>query len=145
MTIRGGVPFHIDSSAVSLYDLKSLGRGYAEQEAFMKYVANNKLQIQAAFYFDLVTEVIGHPPARFSWIAVERDPPHMMAVHSAGEWLEIGRYEYQKILQHYRDFLQLSAKDLEKIKTSGYHEDERVLPVPAWFQKQYEQRGFDEY
>jgi len=145
MVIRGGVPFQVDSSAISLYDLKTLGKGNAEEEAFMKYVGNNGLHIQAAFYYDLVSEVLGHPPARFSWIAVEREPPYMMAVYSAEEWLELGRYEYQKNLQHYRDYLQMNAKDQEKLKTIGYHEDERILKVPAWILKQHEQRGFDEY
>jgi hypothetical protein len=145
MTIRGGVPFQIDSSAISLYDLKTLGKGFAEQEAFMKYVANNGLHIQAAFYYDLVTEVIGHPPARFSWIAIERDKPHMMAVYDASDWLDIGRYEYQRNLQHYRDYLQLTDAEREQAMVSGYHQDERVLPVPGWVSKQHEQRGFDEY
>ena len=145
MTVRGGVPFHVDASAVSIYDVKTLGKGKADIDEFMKYVGNNKLHIQAAFYYDLVTEVIGHPPARFSWIAIEREPPFKMAVYNAEDWLDIGRFHYQKNLQHYRDYLQLSADSRDRVKNAGWNPDEQILPVPAWTQKQFENRGFDEY
>jgi hypothetical protein len=144
-TKRGGVPFKIDASAINLYDFKTLGKGKAHPDEFMKYVGNNGLHVQAAFYFDIVKEILGHEPARFSWIVVEREPPHMCAVYNAEDWLELGRYEYTKNLQHYRDYLQLDPKKQEALNHSGYHEDERVLKVPGWIQKQHEQRGFDEY
>lgn len=144
-TKRGGVPFKVDASAINLYDFKTLGKGKARQEEFEKYVGNFGLHIQAAFYYDLVKEVLGHEPARFSWIVVEREPPHMCAVYNAESWLELGRYEYTKNLQHYRDYVQLDPEKQKSLQRSGYHEDERVLGVPGWIQKQHEQRGFDEY
>ena len=144
-TKRGGVPFKIDASAINLYDFKTLGKGKAHPDEFMKYVGNYGLHIQAAFYYDIVTEILGHEPARFSWIVVEREPPFMSAVYNAEDWLELGRYEYTKNLQHYRDYLQLDPKKQEALNHSGYHDDERVLKVPGWIQKQHEQRGFDEY
>ena len=134
--VRGGVPFAVDSSAVHLYDLKTVSKGVAEQEAFSKYVGNYGLHVQAALYYDIVGTVLGSPPARFSWIAVERDPPHLMAVHAADDWLEIGRREYRQNLKNYRDWMALSASSQEDIINSGYSEDERVLPVPAWIQRQ---------
>ena len=69
----------------------------------------------------------------------------MMAVYDPSDWLDIGRYEYQRNLQHYRDYLQLSDAEREQAMVSGYHQDERVLPVPAWVSTKHEQRGFDEY
>jgi hypothetical protein len=135
-TVRGGVPFAVDSSAVHLYDLKTVSKGVAEQEAFSKYVGNYGLHVQAALYYDIVGTVLGSPPARFSWIAVERDPPHLMAVHAADDWLEIGRREYRQNLQNYRDWMALSASSQEDILNSGYSEDERVLPVPGWLKRQ---------
>ena len=68
-----------------------------------------------------------------------------MAVYNAEDWLDIGRFHYQKNLQHYRDYLQLSADSRDRVKNAGWNPDERVLPVPAWTQKQFENRGFDEY
>jgi len=134
--VRGGVPFSVDASAVHLYDLKTVSKGVADQEAFSKYVGNYGLHVQAALYYDVITTVLGLPPARFSWIAVERDPPHLMAVHAADDWLEIGREIYRKNLQNYRDWMRLSASSREQTRNAGYHEDERVLPVPAWIKKQ---------
>ena len=135
MVKRKGVPFAVDSSAINLYDLKTLSKGMAEQEAFMKYVGNNDLHVQAAFYHDLVQKVLGSAPARFSWIAVEREPPYMMAVYNAADWLPLGRFEDERNLQHYRDYLQLNPEKRESLKFAGYHEDERILPVPAWKMK----------
>ena len=66
-----------------------LGKGKARQEEFEKYVGNNGLHIQAAFYFDIVKEILGHEPARFSWIVVEREPPHMCAIYNAESWLDL--------------------------------------------------------
>jgi len=137
-TVRGGVPFSVDASAVHLYDLKTVSKGVAEQEAFSKYVGNYGLHVQAALYYDVIATVLGSPPARFSWIAVERDAPHLMAVHAADEWLEIGRKIYRQNLQNYRDWMQMNVSSQEHIKNAGYSEDERVLPVPAWIRQDYD-------
>ena len=137
-TVRGGVPFSVDASAVHLYDLKTVSKGVAEQDAFSKYVGNFGLHVQAALYYDVIATVLGSPPARFSWIAVERDAPHLMAVHAADEWLEIGRKIYRQNLQNYRDWMQMNVSSQEHIKNAGYSEDERVLPVPAWIRQDYD-------
>ncbi len=81
----------------AIVDLKSCLD--ASSRGFSRAIANLGYDVQAAFYVDGVKSVTGSD-LPFLFVAVEKEPPHAVAVYRADpELIEIGRRKYRAALQ----------------------------------------------
>ena len=112
----------------TLVDLKTTTD--ARQYAFEKAVANFRYHVQAAFYADgIQAAALSLGDAKgldFCFIAVEKDPPHVVAVYMASaEMVHAGRRQYRENLQRY-------AECLQKKDWPGYPEEVQIINLPRW-------------
>ena len=75
----------------------------ASPEGFAKSIAQYRYHVQAAFYSDGYKAAFGVAPRGFLFIAVETEPPFLVAVYVASEPMtHRGRIEYQADLDTFR-------------------------------------------
>jgi len=109
-----------------LVDLKSTKD--ASAQAFARSCWNLRYDVQAAFYLDgwaTVGPVLESPP-QFCWIAVETEPPYLVACYVATPaMIEAGRERYRRNLRRYAECL---AAD----QWPGLSDRIEPLDLPAW-------------
>lgn len=117
-----------------LVDLKTTDD--ASPDGFAMSVQKFRYHVQAPFYLDGCRQAIEHggedlpitpgAPTAFVFIAVEKKPPHAVAVYALDfDSLEIGREEYQRDLQTYAE---CTAAD----NWPAYGEQIQRLGLPEW-------------
>ena len=98
----------------------------ASPEGFARSVAQYRYHVQAAYYSDGYRAVFGEAPRGFVFIAVETEPPYLVAVYVASETMTSrGRIEYQADLDTFRECL---ATDT----WPGYSSSPLTLDLPKW-------------
>jgi exodeoxyribonuclease VIII len=98
----------------------------ASPDGFAKSVAQYRYHVQAAFYSDGYRAAFGEAPRGFVFIAVETEPPYLVAVYVASETMTSrGRIEYQTDLDTFRECL---ASDC----WPGYSSSPLTLDLPKW-------------
>lgn len=97
----------------------------ASPAGFAKVVANLGYHIQAAFSLD-IAKVLSLGKECFLFIAVEKDPPHAVAVYQLDEAsIEYGRQEYRRLLNIYLDCVSTN-------QWPGYSSEIVPLSIPRW-------------
>ncbi len=100
---------------------------------FSKSIANYCYDKQAAFYCDILSKITSAPFTTFIFIAVEKNPPHEVAIYDANEaMIQIGREMYR------RDLNKLKAW-IDGKESEGYPVHIRNIDLPNWA-KQIENR-----
>jgi exodeoxyribonuclease VIII len=98
----------------------------ASPEGFAKSIAQYRYHVQAAFYSDGYKAAFGEAPRGFVFIAVETEPPYLVAVYVASETMTSrGRIEYQTDLDTFRECV---ATDT----WPGYSSSPLTLDLPKW-------------
>lgn len=98
----------------------------ARPDEFAKSIANYRYHVQAAFYGDGYLEGFGEPPKGFMFIAVETEPPYLVACYVASEAMKLrGRADYQADLATY-------ARCMESGEWPGLSQSPIVIDLPKW-------------
>jgi exodeoxyribonuclease VIII len=104
----------------------------ASPEAFMRDAYNYRYHVQAAYYMDGVAAATGHRPPAFVFLAVESEPPHLVACYMAGDdMVALGEQEYRLNLDLYAECMRSGV-------WGGYGERVQPLGLPAWAIKKLE-------
>lgn len=81
-----------------IVDVKTTGDASADE--FVKSAAKWRYHVQAAYYSDGYRAAFGEAPKGFAFIAVEKDPPFMVAFYVASDAMTLrGRADYQQDLR----------------------------------------------
>jgi exodeoxyribonuclease VIII len=98
----------------------------ARPDEFAKAIANYRYHVQAAFYGDGYEAAFGERPKGFAFIAVETEPPHLVALYVASEAMILrGRADYQTDLSTY-------ARCVETGEWPGLPDQPVILDLPKW-------------
>jgi exodeoxyribonuclease VIII len=98
----------------------------ASPDGFAKSIAQYRYHVQAAFYSDGYKTAFGEAPRGFVFIAVETDPPYLVAVYVASETMtNRGRFDYRADLDTFRECL---AADT----WPGYSNAPLTIDLPKW-------------
>jgi exodeoxyribonuclease VIII len=98
----------------------------ASPDGFAKSVAQYRYHVQAAFYSDGYRAAFGEAPRGFVFIAVETEPPYLVAVYVASETMaQRGRIEYQTDLDTFR-----RCQDADT--WPGYSDAPLTIDLPKW-------------
>jgi len=101
----------------------------ARPDEFSKSIWNLEYHKRAAWYLD-ICNMIGIEKKHFAFIVVEPRPPFCVAVYILDdEAIEIGREQYQAILQTYRNCLETDT-------WPGYSTEMQPIGLPQWALKQ---------
>jgi len=107
-----------------IWDLKSSSN--AKIDEFQKSIANFRYHVQAAYYLDIATEVLGGQFDKFAWTVAEKVKPYPIANYYCDEAaLEKGRIEYRKNINELADCL-------EKDCFPSYSEEFEAISIPHW-------------
>lgn len=113
---------HTDGEPRLALDLKTCRD--ASPRGFARTAADSLYHGQAAFYMDALS-VNGRTVDAFAFVAVEKDPPHCVAIHVCDEeMITAGRKLYRRLLDTHAECL------LSK-RWPGY-ESTNTLRLPAW-------------
>lgn len=98
----------------------------ASPDGFAKSIAGYRYHVQAAFYSDGYEAAFGSPPRGFVFIAVETEPPYLVAVYVASEAMVIrGRADYLADIETFR-----RCRDADE--WPGYSDTPLTLELPKW-------------
>lgn len=98
----------------------------ASPEGFAKSIAQYRYHVQAAFYSDGYRAAFGEAPRGFVFIAVETEPPYLVAVYVASEAMtQRGRIDYQTDLDTFR-------RCQESGTWPGYSDAPLTIDLPKW-------------
>jgi exodeoxyribonuclease VIII len=98
----------------------------ASPDGFAKSVAQYRYHVQAAFYFDGYKAAFGEAPRGFVFIAVEAEPPYLVAVYVASEAMtNRGRHDYRADLETFR-----RCQDTDT--WPGYSDAPLTIDLPKW-------------
>ena len=98
----------------------------ASPEGFAKSIVQYRYHVQAAFYSDGYEAAFGSPPRGFVFIAVETEPPYLVAVYVASEaMIQRGRVDYQTDLDTFR-------RCQESGTWPGYSDAPLTIDLPKW-------------
>lgn len=98
----------------------------ASPEGFAKSIANYRYHVQAPFYMDGFKAATGREAKGFVFIAVETEPPHLVAVYVLNEIDQIrGRATYQRDLSTLRRCIDLD-------EWPGYPDAVQEIRLPKW-------------
>lgn len=98
----------------------------ASPEGFAKSIVAYRYHVQAAFYSDGYRAAFGEPPRGFVFIAVETEPPYLVAVYVASEAMtQRGRIDYQTDLDTFR-------RCQESGTWPGYSDAPLTIDLPKW-------------
>lgn len=105
----------------------------ASPVGFARSIAKFGYHIQAAFYIDGLMAVHKQPTPSFKFIAVEKNPPHLVAVYELSERaIQQGRAEYMAALESYRQCVKTGV-------WPGY--DGGEIDLPYWARVDDEDSG----
>jgi len=129
-TLRKGRLDALPKGGNALPDVKTCLSAAADD--FEKSIATYRYHVQAAYYLDLC-ELLGREFTHFTFIAVEKAPPHLVAVYSLDPLaIEFGRKLYHRDLTLYRHCV-------AENHWPGYPVEITNIGLPAWAQKQAEE------
>jgi exodeoxyribonuclease VIII len=98
----------------------------ASHEHFIRDAYNYRYHVQAAYYMDGVGAATGNEPPAFIFLAVESEPPHLVACYMADDdMLMLGRDEYRLNLDAYAACMRTGV-------WGGYGDRVQPLGLPAW-------------
>lgn len=98
----------------------------ASPDGFAKSIAGYRYHVQAAYYSDGYEAAFGSPPRGFVFIAVETEPPYLVAVYVASEVMVIrGRADYLADLETFR-----RCRDADE--WPGYSAAPLTIDLPKW-------------
>ena len=98
----------------------------ASPEGFAKSIQAYRYHVQAAFYSDGYRAAFGEAPRGFVFVAVETEPPYLVAVYVASEAMtQRGRIDYQTDLDTFR-------RCQESGIWPGYSEAPLTIDLPKW-------------
>lgn len=98
----------------------------ASPEGFAKSIAQYRYHVQAAYYSDGYEAAFGEAPRGFVFIAVETEPPYLVAVYVASEAMtQRGRVDYQTDLDTFRRCQDAGT-------WPGYSEAPLTIDLPKW-------------
>lgn len=101
----------------------------ARQDPFARSIWNYRYYVQAAWYLEGLGITTGVQPRGFLFLAIEKEPPHAIAVYAASvKMLLAGRAEYMRNLATYRECV---ATDV----WPAYPEEIVPIELPAWAEK----------
>jgi hypothetical protein len=107
-----------------LVDLKTTRD--ASPDGFAKSIASYRYHVQAAYYSDGYEAAFGELPRGFVFIAVETEPPFLVAVYVASELMTIrGRADYLADLDTFR-----RCRDADE--WPGYSTAPLTIDLPKW-------------
>lgn len=105
----------------------------ASLRAFEKSVANYQYDVQAAWYLDAYAEITGDTEAAFVFVAVEKEPPYLTAVHQLPlVWMEMGYTKAKRAREIYAECVTSNV-------WPGYPNDVQLLTPPTWTTIQFEE------
>ncbi len=106
----------------------------AQPEAFGKSAWNYGYYRQAAFYMHMAA-ALGQPIEQYYIIAVEKEAPYAVSVHSIGDdLLQFGWAELQEMMNRY-------AECLHTNEWPGYVSHAIELPIPHWAKRVMAEAG----
>jgi len=98
----------------------------ASPKGFAKSIAQYRYHVQAAFYSDGYKAAFGEAPRGFVFIAVETEPPYLVAAYVASETMTSrGRIEYQTDLDTFR-------RCQDTGNWHGYSDAPLTIDLPKW-------------
>jgi exodeoxyribonuclease VIII len=98
----------------------------ASPDGFAKSIHQYRYHVQAAFYSDGYKAAFGEPPRGFVFIAVETEPPYLVAVYVASETMTSrGRIDYQTDLDTFR-------RCSDANEWPGYSDAPLTIDLPKW-------------
>lgn len=98
----------------------------ASPDGFSRSIAGYRYHVQAAFYSDGYKAAFGEPPRGFVFIAVETEPPFLVAVYVASPTMILrGRADYLADLETFR-----RCRDADE--WPGYSDAPLTLELPKW-------------
>lgn len=99
----------------------------AEYSAFQRSIFRYRYYVQAAFYLDIVSKVLGTEIKDFIFVAIESKPPFAIGIYLLDqESIDLGRKHYKADLEKIRNI----KKD---IKYTGYSQGKlQVIGVPQY-------------
>ena len=98
----------------------------ASLKEFEKSIANFRYHVQAAYYLDGLTQILGFKVKLFVFVVIEKTPPYGIAVYVCNEaMLEKGR-------ELYRRDLNLYAECLKNNQWPSYPAEIQEIGLPAW-------------
>ena len=107
-----------------IVDLKTTSD--ASPEGFARSIASYRYHVQAAFYSDGYRAAFGEPPRGFVFIAVETEPPYLVAVYVASMTMTSrGRFDYREDLDTFR-------RCQETGTWPGYSDAPLTIDLPKW-------------
>jgi len=105
----------------------------ASLREFEKSVARYQYDVQAAWYLDTYRAATGDDGAAFVFIAVEKEPPYLTAVHQLPlQWSEMGAVKAKRARQ-------LFAECQASGEWPGYPNEVQLLTPPTWAVYQFEE------
>lgn len=108
-----------------LVDLKKTAKG-AGPESFARTMLNMTYHLQAGHYLEGVSIVTGERYDEFIFIAVEEEPPHLVAVYQLDrDSVEMGKREAQAMVRIY-------ARCMQEDYWPGYGEHIQPINLPRW-------------
>jgi len=106
----------------------------AAKSDFEKSVAKYEYPVQRAWYLDAYTELTGDTDAEFVFIAVEKEPPYLVAVYQLPTvWAEKGHVMADRARK-------LWAACIESGAWPGYPSDVQLLDEPTWHVYEFEEK-----
>jgi exodeoxyribonuclease VIII len=98
----------------------------ASPAGFKKSIANYRYHVQAAFYLHSLEQATGVCPEQFIFIAVEKKPPHAVAVYAADpEMIKTGWHTAERDLDAIAQCRKLN-------RWPGYNEAIEPISLPPW-------------
>lgn len=98
----------------------------ASPDGFSKSIHQYRYHVQAAYYSDGYEAAFGSPPRGFVFIAVETEPPYLVAVYVASETMVLrGRADYLADLETFR-----RCRDADE--WPGYSTAPLTIELPKW-------------
>ena len=98
----------------------------ASPDGFAKSIAQYRYHVQAAFYCDGYRAAFGEAPKGFAFIAVETEPPYLVAVYVASSTMILrGRADYLDDLAKFRE-----CRDTDT--WPGYSSAPLTIDLPKW-------------
>lgn len=112
-----------------IVDLKTCSRmfGGAGLESFSRQIAKFKYHWQAAFYTDLLnTAGDWGPIENFVFVAVEKEPPHAVAIFEVSDqMMSVGREQYRAALDQFK-------VSQETNSWPGFDKSIQTIDLPRW-------------
>ena len=109
----------------------------ASPNGFTKSIAEYGYDVQRAWYLDALKWITGET-AEMVFVAVEKDPPYLVAVHQLPTvWTEMGAEKARRARHVYAECVESGA-------WPGYGDEVHLLSPPQWLMFQHEMEYGDE-